>query len=95
MTDIELEFRDLKAKFENAQEIVFNDEETLTNKEFSNFAEELLELIFRMLQLMRTYQFRIETLEKAARFGDLTKLVEEEKKYPVAGEQDPDGSFYL
>lgn len=80
--DLELYVKDLKAKFEDIAAIVYNDEEELTNKEFSSFAEEMLELNHEMIQHIRTLTHRVTILERAAKFDGLSAMLKAQEESP-------------
>lgn len=80
MEEIELEFRDLKSQFETIEECIPEDEEWMSLKELTVFQEKMLEYIFDLTQLIRTLLFRIETLERSAKIGDLTKVISDAKE---------------
>ena len=82
MSDIEVEFLDLKAKLDNIGSLFEVDEEDESLHDLYSYDEQMSELMFDMMQLMRTMLFRIETLEKSNKFIQLHSSLEKEN-YPV------------
>lgn len=85
--DLELYVKELKDKFEDLEKIVFNDEEELNNKEFSAFAEEMLELNHMMIEKIREMDYRLGLLERVAKIPDLQEQV---KVYTESQKDTPD-----
>ena len=94
MSDIEVEFLDLKAKLDNIGSLFEVDEEDESLHDLYSYDEQMSELMFDMMQLMRTMLFRIETLEKSNKFIQLHSSLEK-KDIPMPGTTDEEEIYYI
>ena len=91
MEDLDLYVQELKAKFDDIVKTVFNDEEELSAKEFSLFAEDMVELNHMMIKHIRMLYYRLETLEKVAKLDKIAgKLDSADENFSASVDQVPD-----
>jgi predicted nucleotidyltransferase len=85
--DIELEYRDIKAQFDNLEQLFQVDDEEENLHDLYGFLEQILDLFFELVQKMRMMEYRIKTLEKASKLTDISKEIQEisKKSPPMPG----------
>ena len=93
--DFSMYMKDLVCKLKTIEEIVFNDEEELSSREFSRFAEEMLDAMTKLAEWNEKQEKEIEILKKMAHFDKFEKIVQElsledETKVDSSSENKPD-----
>ena len=65
--DFSMYMKDLICKLKTIEDVVFNDEEELSNREFSRFAEEMLDAMTKLAEWNEKQENEIEFFHKAVK----------------------------